>query len=179
MTSLFRHSDEGWLRIELENAARLSAAAIEHIRCGDCDAFSAAPGEALVWRCTSGSGIDAWLLLTSPETGLYVNDTAVGTGIRLLADRDAIRLPGADAHYFSTERLARVEPLPDLDDIFCPRCKLPIDKGGLAVACSGCGVYHHEDTGSARNCWTYSPTCALCDQSTAIGADDRWTPEAL
>ena len=82
--------------------------------------------------------------------------------MRVLRDRDEILLPGiprndgeqadvADAEpqrlFFSTERLAVVEPFPGgAKAVFCSRCKQVIDSGHRAVRCpSGrCGLWHHE-----------------------------------
>ena len=41
----------------------------------------------------------------------------------VLADRDAIRVANLSPMYYSTERLARIEPFPNEENVFCPRCK--------------------------------------------------------
>ena len=101
-------------------------------------------------------------------------------GIRILADRDAIRVPGLPTMYYSTERLAQIEAFPNTEHVFCPRCKLIISEGDSAVCCPQCGVWHHERVPEDKNCWSYAETCALCDQSTDLdSASFRWTPDRL
>jgi hypothetical protein len=77
--------------------------------------------------------------------------------------------------FFSLERLARVVPFDGVDKSHCPRCQTVIERGTPAVRCPQCGVWHHES--DEFRCWTYSPTCALCDQPTELEGSFRWTPE--
>jgi hypothetical protein len=110
-------------------------------------------------------------------TPLMVNGLPLRAGLRTLQDRDELRVPGLGPLYFSTERIARIEPLPtEPDALSCPRCRDRIAAGSPAVRCPGCGLWHHQT--EDRPCWTYAETCALCPQPTAADAGYRWTPEA-
>ncbi len=133
--------------------------------------------EALLVR-GSGEGRADWHLVARPSSGISVNGLPLFAGVRTLLDRDEVRIPGLGVLFFSTERLAGVEPLPALGyDVSCPRCRQPIAAGAQAVRCPGCEVWHH---GSAElPCWTYAPTCALCQQPTPLDAGFKWTPEEL
>jgi hypothetical protein len=119
-----------------------------------------------------------WHLVAAPDSGVRVNGLPLAAGLRVLADRDEVRAPGLESLFYSTERLAAVEPLPELGgEVSCPRCRQPIAPASPAVRCPGCNLWHHE-TGELP-CWTYAPTCALCPQSTASDAGFRWTPEEV
>ena len=135
------------------------------------------PSDALLVK--SGSdGRAEWHLLARPSSGISVNGLPLLAGVRTLLDRDEVHLPQLGSLFFSTERAAQVESLPAADHaVFCPRCRQPIAPGAPAVRCPGCEVWHH---GSEElPCWTYAPTCALCQQSTAPDAGFKWTPEEL
>jgi len=117
-----------------------------------------------------------WVLLAGPSARVRINGEPLALGVRVLRDRDEI-VVGSARSYFSTERLASVDPFPDnLGVIFCARCKNKIDPGAPAVRCPGCGCWCHQR--EDLECWSYSPTCPLCDQSTALDAGYRWEPEA-
>ena len=98
--------------------------------------------------------------------------------MRVVSDRDEIRIAGKRSLYFSTESLARVEEFSSTGQtLFCPRCKQEIELGSGAVKCPSCGVWHHQT--DELNCWSYSEVCALCTQSTDLDAWFQWTPEDL
>lgn len=119
-----------------------------------------------------------WALLASPQAEISINGLPVQVGIQILTDRDEVRIGSSDSMFFSTECLARCEPLPPADrPLFCPRCRQPIETGSLAVRCPQCALWHHQS--AELPCWTYSPTCALCPQPTELDAGFRWTPEDL
>lgn len=147
---------------------------------------------------TSDRRGEQWLLLTGSDSRALVNGISLPLGIRALHDRDELLLvsdssdqnstateasPADDSVrrlFFSTERLARVEPLvAGNKPICCARCKRPIAPGDMAVRCPSpqCGLWHHESPD--KNCWTYIEHCALCDQPTSLEAGYRWTPESL
>jgi hypothetical protein len=93
-------------------------------------------------------------------------------------DRDEILLHGVGRCYFSTETLARIEPLSEESATgCCPRCKQGMTAGEPAVRCPGCGVWHHQS--DELPCWTYAERCAICGGSTALDAGFSWTPEEL
>lgn len=133
--------------------------------------------EAILLR-SGAEGRAEWHLVARPASGIAVNGLPLLAGVRTLLDRDELRVPGLGALFFSTERLALVEPLPLTGHaVSCPRCRQPIAPESPAVRCPGCEVWHHGST--ELPCWTYAPTCALCQQSTALDAGFRWTPEEL
>ena len=126
----------------------------------------------------SDSNCSDWILITGPETTVRVNGVAAALGIVALADRDEIRASDGSVFFFSSETLARVEPLPSsVARGFCPRCKQHIPAGEAAVRCPACGLWHHQS--EAMPCWTYGPHCAACSQETALDTGFRWTPEEL
>jgi hypothetical protein len=136
---------------------------------------------AYILRHDGGPDGERWVLYSSPRGGVRVNATRLGLGMRLLRDRDEVRL-GRSRLIFSTERLARVEPFPGLGrEVLCPRCKLPIDVGTPAVQCPNarCGLWFHQDVEHDLPCWTYAPTCASCEQPTSLEAGFAWTPAHL
>lgn len=166
----------------------------------DCEAYTLSEG-GLAPREDSGNGDpdgvrapllrrgsaagQPWILLAGSRCGVRVNGVPLVLGMQVLGHRDEILLPVAAADepcrcYFSTERLAGVEPFPAADGpATCPRCKQPIDQGDPAVRCpsTSCGVWHHQS--EKWPCWTYSEHCALCDTPTALESGYRWTPEDL
>ena len=95
------------------------------------------------------------------------------------SEREAVvLLHGLGRCYFSTETLARIEPLSEEDATgCCPRCKQGLTAGQPAVKCPGCGVWHHQS--DELPCWTYAERCAICGGSTALDAGFSWTPEEL
>jgi hypothetical protein len=134
-----------------------------------------APTAALLLRA-GGAQDEAWLLVAGREARVAVAGDPVLGGARRLADRDSIRFAGAEELFFSTERLAVVEPHPVGERaLYCPRCKQAIAAGTAAVRCPSCRVWHHQN--EELPCWTYASTCALCPQPSALDAGFRWTPE--
>jgi len=118
----------------------------------------------------------SWCLLCIPSVDVQVNGFPLSEGIRLLDDRDEIRVAGAGTLYFSTERIAAVEPFDvRFEAVFCPRCRLEIEDGSNSVGCPGCGAAHHQT--DERECWTYGETCSLCPQPTALDGTYRWVPD--
>jgi hypothetical protein len=127
---------------------------------------------------SASDGPEQWTLFAVPWRGVRVNGIEVTSGIRVLADRDEIHVPGFAPVYFSTERLAAIRPCPvGAAALICPRCRQPIDADSPAVACPGCGVWHHGH--DPLTCWSYAPRCALCPQPTELSAGFQWTPESL
>lgn len=124
-------------------------------------------------------GSEAWALMAGTGATLVrVNGFPLqALGVRVLADRDEIRVADLPRLYFSTERLARVVPFPGTDKpVKCARCKRVIEPGAPAVRCPQCGVWYHQSDEWPG--WTYAPVCAVCGQPTALDeATYRWTPE--
>ena len=120
---------------------------------------------------------DTWTLLALPWA-VTVNGLPVPEGLRVLQDRDEIRIAGFERVFFSTERLAAIEPcLSSNSPLMCPRCRQELVAGTPAVCCPACGVWHHQADG--LECWTYAERCALCAHSTALDTGYQWTPEEL
>lgn len=126
----------------------------------------------------AGEGTSAvWALLAHPDAAVLVNGTAARLGVVVLSDRDEIRLPDAAPLYFSLEQLAEIVPFPAGGRGFCPRCKDPLDPGAPAVACPGCGLWHHQS--EKRTCWTSGERCNACAHLTTLDTGFQWTPEEL
>ena len=122
-------------------------------------------------------GDSAWLLLASRQSDVRINGRALVLGLQLLTDRDEIQTFWGHQLFYSTEELAQVKAFPGAaQPAFCPRCRQEIERDSGAVRCPGCGVWHHAT--ASLPCWSYSETCALCSQTTALDAGFRWTPEA-
>jgi hypothetical protein len=166
----------------------LGAAAHELSAGGVVPHADSPPPEDLAHRLLLIRGGDAaeaeWVLLAGNRCAVTVNGTPPGVGAHVLRDRDEIVLHGAGGSaalrtFFSTERLAVVEPLPAAaGTVKCARCKGTIEPGQMAVRCPSCECYHHEIAG-VRNCWTYRPKCALCPHPTLLDGTYHWTPEEL
>jgi hypothetical protein len=123
-----------------------------------------------------------WVLLTEEPGAVRVNGLPLPLGMRVLRDRDAIRLGARGTVFFSLEALPRVVEFAGPEGTRCARCKLPIHAGYLAVACPGCGLWHHsgpDKDGVDRPCWTYADTCAFCPQPTRLDGSFTWSPEDL
>ena len=99
-------------------------------------------------------------------------------GLRVLSDRDEIRIADGDSWFFASHDLAYAEPFPGTSaPVTCARCRLPIDADTMAVRCPQCGIWHHAT--AASPCYEYAPTCAMCPQPTAPGSGYPWTPTEL
>ena len=136
-----------------------------------------------------------WIVIAGRETPVWVNARLLQAGIRVLQDRDEVRIHQKRSVFFSTEELARVVPFPaGTSPVFCPRCKQPLVVGTPSVQCPRCFLWHHhqqhqqdeahaleglEDEASSLGCWEYSASCAMCDQLTDLQTGFRWTPSEL
>jgi len=127
----------------------------------------------------AGSRAFRWALLAGPHRRVWVNGSRLDLGLRLLDDRDHIRLDSGRSYYFSSEVLARAETYAGgAQPIQCARCKMEVRPGSRAVRCPSCGIWHHQT--EERPCWTHAPTCALCDRTTELeGAQYQWVPEGI
>jgi hypothetical protein len=126
------------------------------------------------------SGND-WVMLFGPDVAAAAN--GLPCTLRILSDRDEIVCwPPVEQRshlrlVYSAERLAAVRPFhraPDAGEVYCGRCKTPVDDGDLAVVCPKCGVPHHSTADSP--CWTIAPKCNCCGRSTDLAAGFEWTP---
>lgn len=169
MAQLWIRESSEWAVLPLEGA-RLALADLPSRPDAPCP-------DALLLRGI-GDGRAEWHLMARPSSGISVNGLPLLAGVRTLTDRDEIHVPDLGSLFYSTERLAQIEPFPVAGhQVSCPRCRQAIASGTPAVRCPGCEVWHH---GSEElPCWTYAPTCALCQQSTVPDAGFKWTPEEL
>jgi len=129
---------------------------------------------------TGGPDDERWAILG--PASVQVNGVPLLGGIRILNDRDEIRACDGAPFYFSTERLAKVEPFPGTGRrTFCARCKTEIAVGTPAVRCPGCGMWCHQSEADGLLCWQYpgTSTCPLCDFPNALDGTYRWSPENL
>ena len=170
-------NDDRWVPTELRSAIALRQGSINSVERRD---LADCHGEVIVYPSTVDARDASWMLLAATDRGVRINGTLLETGMCVLADRDAIRVGDLPAMYFSTERLARIEPFPGGDNVFCPRDKTLIAEGDAAVCCPNCGTWLHEQLAEGKGCWSYAATCAVCDQSTDLDyANFRWTPGGL
>jgi hypothetical protein len=131
---------------------------------------------AAVIRAGAGDS-PVWVLLVAGNGDVRVNGFAPVAGVRVLQDRDEIRVGASEPLFFSAETLAHVEEFPGAErTIFCGRCRQPMGKGEPAVRCPRCGIWYHQNENLP--CWAYSPTCGFCPQTTPLDAALSWTPEA-
>ncbi len=136
------------------------------------------PRERQVWIVPAASPPGArWALVAGPHRRVWVNGSRLDLGLRLLDDRDHIRLDNGNTYFFSSEALAQRENYPaDARAVQCPRCKQEISPGTMAVRCPICGVWHHET--DDRPCWSDYPTCSRCDHESPLDASRyRWEPD--
>ena len=118
-----------------------------------------------------------WVVVVAQNGDVRVNGFTPVAGVRVLRDCDEIRAASCDALFFSTETLPRVEEFAGgARPMYCGRCRQPVQDGQLAVRCPQCAIWYHQ-TGELP-CWTYSPKCGFCPQSTALDAGYGWVPEA-
>jgi hypothetical protein len=125
-------------------------------------------------------GGETWLLVGGRS--VRVNGIPLLAGICLLEHRDEIRVDGLEPVWFSTEKLARIQPFPGSDQrTECPRCKLEIKRGHAAVRCPapGCGAWVHMDPEDELPCWQYgqSKTCPSCEEPNLLAETWTWLPD--
>lgn len=129
----------------------------------------------------------SWCLF-GPRTGtVRVNGFPLVGGLRLLRDRDEIRVDGAGIGrcFFSTEEPPRIEsyspPRAGADSLDpehaprCPRCQEPLSAGEPVVRCPGCRVLFHQDPENGLPCWTYG-NCSICGRETDLDGGHLWSP---
>lgn len=144
-------------------------------------ALSLGPGVRLIRQGTGSESLAA--LLVGEGKAVHVNGQAVLGGLRVLEHRDEI-LVGADRFYYSAES-APVRAVFRLDEgdrrPVCPVCRGPLRDGELAVACPGCGRWHHQadpvEGQRTRACWTYAAECRFCRHPTSMSGEPTWSPD--
>jgi len=165
---------EGWACMALEGgeAVELGAGPPRRRR----SAEDVPGGRALVVPLRGGGG--RWVVVAPPAACLRLNGLALAGGIRVLRDRDEIRI-GDDGvtMYFSTETAARVVPFAGggTGAAACARCRQPIAGGSPSACCGGCGIAYHAS--DELPCFEYAAGCAVCGHPTVLDGEFRWTPE--
>ena len=174
MAHLWMQDKNGWGAQKLDAALyELAAAPIPH---AEEAPMSTASRKAARLIRADASGLPAWALIASPDSGVRVNSRTVVAGLSVLADRDEIRTGDGVQYFFSTESLAAVVAFPGAErPVYCGRCREPIEAGAPAVCCPGCGIWYNQS--AELPCWTYSDKCAFCGHPTALDAGFSWTPE--
>ena len=145
---------------------------------GDSSRPAGNDGEAVAAMIAPGPlGGAARVVIASAGAGIHINGDPLLVGIRVLIDRDAIRIGNGEPIFFSAESLPQIVPFPERRAVPCARCKTDITAGMPAVKCPKCGAWHHQ--GGETLCWTYAEKCAACDQPTAMDGDYHWSPEGI
>lgn len=138
----------------------------------------AARGDVCLVRRMALSGTEAWTLVAPDGAAVSINGDPVMLGMRVLRDRDEIRVSQREAVFFSTEQPAVVEDFPGIGKAArCPRCQQQVKVGSRAVRCPQCSLWYHQD--DDLPCWTYSDECGVCGRRTDLEMGFSWTPEDL
>jgi len=118
-----------------------------------------------------------WVVIAGHAAAVRVNGIPLDPiGVRVLAHKDELSLPGVGSAYFSAENLAEVVQFPGADrPVLCGRCRQAISAGAPAVKCPGCGTWYDES--AQLPCFSYQPICAFCPQSTSLDAGFTWIPD--
>jgi hypothetical protein len=86
-----------------------------------------------------------WFVLIAPDGPVWVSGQQAFPGVRVLADKDELRLRDGQRLHFSTEHLPEVTPIPGAGhEMYYRRCLKLIEKRTSAVACPACGVCYHQ-----------------------------------
>ena len=133
---------------------------------------------ALLFPVGDDRPIKTWALLWERDRDVRINGLrSFPSGIRVLADRDEIKIGSGNTVYYTTETLPVVETFQGSDhDIFCPRDKKKVEPGSKIVRCVECGLIYHYSTDKTHNCFEYSELC-LCGHPTRLDAGFRWVPD--
>lgn len=113
------------------------------------------------------------VLVSRPDAAVRINGQAMPAGLRVLSDRDEIRV-NHERFYFTSQDPLVVE-IRKAEPVACPRCSGMIESGTPAVRCH-CGAWFHQS--DEQPCFTYGETCPLCGGSSQLDADP-WGPFQL
>lgn len=128
-------------------------------------------------------GAEAWLStpagarspsLLARSAGVRVNGDPAE--VRPLRERDEILFEPGLRLYFSRESAREALPFPKAQEgIYCPRCKLLLEAGQLAVACE-CGVWFHALPD--RPCYGEGESqCPACARDLIPIGECAWRPD--
>ena len=113
------------------------------------------------------------VLVSRPDVAVRINGLAMPAGLRVLADRDEIRV-NHERFYFSSQDPLVVE-IRNGEAVACPRCSGMLEPGTPAVRCH-CGAWFHQS--DDQPCFTYGETCPLCNASSQLDAEP-WDPSGI
>lgn len=145
------------------------------------DAPLGIPGEAAGGSDVSSSasallipgGESGSTLVSRPGASVRLNGRPVPGGLRVLVDRDEIRIDGHRFYFAARDPLA-IEAYSG-PAISCPRCSGLIQTGSAAVRCR-CGAWLHQS--EEHPCFTYGDSCPACSGPTRL-EDIPWDPSEL
>jgi len=178
MAYLWQNSNkENWIPTELSDSVILSNDKIKSV---DRPVSLTLKSTVFLYAHPVDTQSARWILFAAPDSQVSINGERLKTGIRILADRDAISVAPHRALYISMERRPEIETFSRAEATFCPRCKLEIQQDALVVCCPQCLVFHHHKVQVGESCWEYAETCTLCNQPTELNSSSfNWTPEEL
>lgn len=119
-----------------------------------------------------------WAIIAKHPQRIHVNGRPLTNSLRVLRDRDELRISSNVQCFFSTECLPEITTYKG-DAVYCARCKQSVEEGDQCVICPVCATVHHQSKEKDLECWTYSELCSMCDQITASTGTFRWNPEDL
>lgn len=112
-------------------------------------------------------------LICRSDKSVRVNGRPVLASIRVLSDRDEIRLANKRLYFVSQDPLF-IE-LYEGEPLNCPRCSDVIASGSEVIRCH-CGTLFHQS--ADHPCLTYGETCPTCGASSRLDGD-AWDPSEL
>lgn len=169
--------------IELQGAAldigRFPPTGIEQPSAGT-GAGATGKAQLLLVPFSEGKKSPSWALLWNHHTRVYVDSVLLTSGLRILFDREEIRLAANDPIYFAAVSPPRITTYTATErEIECMRCQSPLRQGDPVVVCPQCGItFHQNPDDPRRQCWIYSEKCN-CSMQTDLDADFLWYPEHL
>lgn len=109
------------------------------------DSANAEMGAQIAHSPADAAEADGWFLMHPRDSRVWCNGRPSVLGMRVLIDRDEIRVEGVGRFYFSTETLPKSVPYPkDADPAMCGACAQQINPGDWSCTCPDCGVCHHD-----------------------------------
>jgi hypothetical protein len=180
MPCIWIREDSAWAAYRLtDKPVELSGSKLAELP-SDPEPGGATDEERATFFRVAGDGLaDKWALVWGRKRSVRLNGLDLPTGVRILADRDEIKVDDNDPVVFTVETQASVESFPGSEnEIRCPRCLKPIEAGSAAIRCPSCSLWFHCGEEKEKNCWAYSPECT-CGRSTDMEAGFRWTPEEV
>lgn len=168
----FQDGDEVWTVLPLDH--RAVDVSVSPPRALD-ETGSVGPDTRAVVAYTADGDAGAWVLVDIAGNDVRVNGFPPVGGLRVLQDRDEIRVHPLRALFFAAVSRPCVEEFIGGDEaINCALCCKPMEARQLAVRCPLCHLWFHQSAES--RCWEYRPACS-CGQPTALDGSYQWVPE--